>query len=258
MDIPFYYAQKIAGLIKSIIPECNVEIVNSGILRVNGQIMPLDNLYKSYKLDEDEDILNSEHHNLQNYLRDIVHLDINILENLQNHIDNIYPRICTKKYIKNTGIEIVHNTLCKNIVVYYVIDMPSMMVSVDLQRSIKWGLSIEDLDSISKANLQRESSYFQPSFIRSEYGGTLCKMSFLDHYTSSRLVLPGLHDSLSGFLGDDFYAAAPSKDVLWCFSKYSDKMINEIKEQVNEKYIKNPYPITDKLFTISEEGISIN
>ena len=100
--------------------------------------------------------------------------------------------------------------------------------------------------------------YFQPSFIRSEYGGTLCKMSFLDHYTSSRLVLPGLHDSLSGFLGDDFYAAAPSKDVLWCFSKYSDKMINEIKEQVNEKYIKNPYPITDKLFTISEEGISIN
>lgn len=255
-NIPKDYAKKIANLIHMIMPESSVEIVNDTTISVNNKNMSLYGLYQSFKLDEDENIYFENNKEILNsYLNNILNFEEKT-KSLKDNIRNIYPRICNKSYISNIEY-IPHSVIAEDIICFYAIDLPTSCVSISLENTIEAGFSLEELHNISISNIRRESIGIQPVYSRSVYGGTICTLSFPDYYISSRIILPELYDMVSPFLGGDFNLSIPNKDSLICFSKNSEKMVEDLKIKISSIYNTKMYPITDKIIHVTEQGMSI-
>ena len=77
-----------------------------------------------------------------------------------------------------------------------------------------------------------------------------------DAYDSSRLLLPTLHQKLAGLLGSPFLGGIPNRDFLICFRADVPELLSRMAGQIAEDFRQMPYPITEKLFLVTADGVA--
>lgn len=65
-----------------------------------------------------------------------------------------------------------------------------------------------------------------------------------------------LYERLAPELDGDFYVALPARDMFIAVSFAPDEFVDRIRQRVQNDYKRMPYPITDDLFVVTQDGIA--
>jgi len=169
----------------------------------------------------------------------------------------IMPRIQPLSIFEHLDREqVAHIPFVNETVVVFVLDMPQMTVSITIEQMLRWGLQMEDLDTISRENLDMYAPDLQIQFVDSSEGGRAAIVSRQDGYDAARLLLDSLHQRLAPELHGDFYVAAPARDMFLALSCDPDDFVHRLHDRVQREYRRLPYPITDSLFVVTQDGVA--
>ncbi|MBM4101064.1 MAG: DUF1444 family protein [Phycisphaerae bacterium] len=169
----------------------------------------------------------------------------------------IMPRIQPESIFEGVSREtIAHMPWVNGTVVVFVLDMPEMTVSISTEQMVRWGVSVDELESVARTNLAVHTPELQAQVITSHDGGRAALLSLKDGYDAARLLLTKLHDRLSRELRGDFYVATPARDVFIALSYGPGPFIDRVRTRVARDFSRLPYPITSELFIVTRDGIA--
>jgi uncharacterized protein YtpQ (UPF0354 family) len=169
----------------------------------------------------------------------------------------IMPRIQPESIFENLSREqVAHVPWVNDTVIVFVIDLPNMTVSVTTEQMLKWGSSPEELERLARENLLEYTPSLEFRSMDSEEGGRAVLLAMQDGYDASRLLVKGIYESLAPRLGGDFYVAAPSRDMFMALTRDPGPFVERVQERVENDYRRLPYPITDRLFYVTRDGVA--
>jgi uncharacterized protein YtpQ (UPF0354 family) len=167
------------------------------------------------------------------------------------------PRIQPETIFEGVSREtIAHMPWVNGTVVVFVLDMPEMTVSISTEQMVRWGVSVDELESVARTNLSAHTPELQAQVITSHDGGRAALLSLKDGYDAARLLLTKLHDRLARELRGDFYVATPARDVFIALSYGPGPFIDRVRTRVARDFSRLPYPITSELFIVTRDGIA--
>ena len=141
-------------------------------------------------------------------------------------------------------------------VVVFVLDMPQMTVSITVEQMLRWGLQVDDLDTISRENLHTYAPDLEIQIVDSAEGGRAAIVARQDGYDAARLLLGSLHSRLAPQLHGDFYVATPARDMFLAMTCDPDDFVDRLRERVQMEFKRMPYPITNELFVVTRDGVA--
>lgn len=169
----------------------------------------------------------------------------------------IMPRIQPESIFRHLDREqVAHSPFVNGTVVVYVIDLPSMTVSITTEQVIRWGLDSEQLEKLARRNLARSTPELPVQLVSSAEGGKAAIVSRQDGYDAARLLLGTLHRHLAPRLGGDFFVATPSRDMFVAFTCEPKPFVERVRTRVAQDYRRLPYPITEALFLVTMDGVA--
>ncbi|GAB4517984.1 MAG: DUF1444 family protein [Phycisphaerales bacterium] len=251
---PEAFAEQVLILLNRLKPELNAELTGPTELVVDGRRLDLDNLMRLVKTDHDRGL-----EIVEQYLDHLFDDDTFAAAMLPWDVAKakIMPRIQPSTIFEHLCREqVAHVPWVNNTVIVFVIDLPHMTVSVTTEQMMRWGVTPDELDLIARANLDHATPHFELRSLESEDGGQAMLLTFQDGYDASRLLIDGLHATLAPELGETFYAAAPSRDMLLAFSGVPQEFVDRICEKIREDFQRLPYPITPELFVVCRDGVA--
>jgi len=251
---PEAFARHVAELLRRRRPEFDVAQTGPRELVVNGRRLDLENLIRLVATDEDrgQEIV-------EQYLDHLFDDDSVAATALPWELarPKIMPRIQPLSIFEHLSEEMVaHVPYVNDTVIVFVIDMPYMTVSVTTEQMIKWNLEPDDLDDVARANLVRYTPDLEFRPLESAEGGKAFVLSLQDGYDASRLLLDRLFDRLAPELGGDFLVACPSRDMFLAISPDPGDFVDRLRERVHADFERLPYPITDRLFYVTRDGVA--
>jgi uncharacterized protein YtpQ (UPF0354 family) len=140
--------------------------------------------------------------------------------------------------------------------VVFVTDLPNMTISITTEQVVRWGLSVDELDEIARANLNIYAQDLDVQCIESKEGGRAAILGNHDGYDAARLLLGDLHDRLKEHLGQEFYVATPARDMFVALSTDPEPFVNRLHTRVEQDYKRLPYPITSDFFLVTRDGVA--
>jgi uncharacterized protein YtpQ (UPF0354 family) len=152
--------------------------------------------------------------------------------------------------------QVAHTPWVNDTAIVYVIDLPRMTVSITLEQVIRWGLDIDEIEQLARANLSKYTPSVEVRLIESEEGGRVAILSVQDGYDAARLLMDSLHGRLAPKLRGDFYVAAPARDIFLAVSQGPDGFLKRVQGRVNRDFRRLPYPITKDFFVVTQDGIA--
>ncbi len=251
---PEAFARQVADLLRQRRPEFDVAQTGPRELIVNGRRLDLENLLRLVATDTDRG-----REIVEQYLDHLFDDDSVAASALPWELakPKIMPRIQPVSIFDHLSEEMVaHVPYVNDTVVVFVIDMPYMTVSVTTEQMIKWDLEPEDLDDVSRENLLRYTPDLEFRPLESSEGGRAVVLSLQDGYDASRLLLDRLFDRLAPELGGDFLVACPSRDMFLAISADPGDFVDRLRERVHADFERLPYPITDRLFYVTRDGVA--
>ncbi len=251
---PEAFAEQVLFLLHRLKPELNAELTGPTELVVDGRRLDLDNLMRLVKTDFDRGL-----EIVEQYLDHLFDDDTFAAAALPWDLakTKIMPRIQPESIFDHLCREqVAHVPWVNNTVIVFVIDLPNMTVSVTTEQLMRWGVTPEDLDLIARTNLDEATPHFELRSLEAEDGGQAMLLTFQDGYDASRLLIDGLHATLAPELGESFYAAAPSRDMLLAFSGVPAEFVDRICDKIREDFQRLPYPITPELFVVCRDGVA--
>jgi hypothetical protein len=114
----------------------------------------------------------------------------------------------------------------------------------------------EELEDISRRNLDKYVPELSVQIVESREGGKAAIVSEQDGYDAARLLLTGLHRRLGPQLGGDFFVATPARDMFIAFTGGPDPFLRRLTGRVSQDFRRLPYPITDQLFFVTRDGVA--
>lgn len=142
-------------------------------------------------------------------------------------------------------------------VTVYVLDRGGSYSLVRFIDVVEWRVDAEAVHQAAIENLTQRSTGVRVQALTDDEGNIVAAIFHQgDSYDSSRLLLPGLHENLRSVLGSPFLAGVPNRDFLICFRAGVDDLLENIGNQVAEDFGRMPYPITDRLFLVTPDGIA--
>ena len=169
----------------------------------------------------------------------------------------IMPRLQHESIFERLDpMQVAHMPWVNGTVIVYVIDLPRVTVSITTEQLVRWGIGIEEIDELARANLSRYQPELEVKLIESEDGGRAAVMSAQDGYDAARLLLSGFHERLAPQLRGDFFVATPARDVLVAMSADPQPFVDRIRQRIKRDYRRLPYPITSDLFVVTRDGIA--
>jgi len=169
----------------------------------------------------------------------------------------IMPRIQPDSLFEHLDREqVAHTPWVNGTSIVYVIDLPRMTVSITLEQVIRWGLDLDEVEQIARANLSQYTSSVEVRLIESEEGGRVAILSVQDGYDAARLLMDSLHVRLAPKLHGDFYVAAPARDIFLAVSQGPGGFLKRVQSRVDRDFQRLPYPITKDLFVVTQDGIA--
>ncbi|MAY74318.1 MAG: hypothetical protein CMJ31_06250 [Phycisphaerae bacterium] len=251
---PQAFAERVANLLRTMKPECEVCLSNPRELLVNGRRLDLDNLFRMVASEPDrgEEIVG-------HFLDQL--LDGEALTAQELPIDfarsRIMPRIQPVSIFDHLSEELVaHVPFVNDTVVVFVIDLPHMTVSITTEQLMRWDLDTESVEAIARDNLSNYTADLEMQVIESREGGRAIIIGEQDGYDAARLLLGSLHTRLAPRLGGNFFVATPARDMFIAMSEGPGEFVDRLRGRVEQDYRRMPYPITKELFYVCRDGVA--
>ncbi len=253
-DEPAAFADQVASMLASLHPDFDLQRMGPLELVVNGRRLDLENLRRLVRQAPDRGV-----EIVAQYLDHLFETDPAMAATFPYEIARqmVMPRIHHVSIFERLSAEMVaHVPFVNDTVILFVIDLPNMTVSITTEQMVRWGVDSDDLDIVARENLAAHSSEMDIRFVESKEGGRAALVTHRDGYDASRLLLPNLYESLAPELGGDFLVAAPARDMFVAISRDPDPFVRRLAGRVAENYRTMPYPITEKLFFVTRDGVA--
>lgn len=176
------------------------------------------------------------------------------VEHLDEVREKIYPFIRPDSFAVDGG-RLTRSEWLANLNIAYVIHISRgfrYITDDDLER---WGLELHDLHQLAMSNLSQLPIPNAPSDVPA---GSLpfVMVATRDNMEASRLLSPQLYEHFAEVLGGPFIAAIPSRDALILFPNHKE-MRRSLQQTVRKDFEQTAYPITDRLFLVTPDGITL-
>lgn len=250
---PEAFAEAVASMLRKLQPEYAIDLVGPRELLVNGRRLDLENLYRmvNHEPVRGQEIV--EHYLDQLFAGDTMQL-VNM--SLDFARPRIMPRIQPVSIFRHLAREqVAHVPFVNNTVIVFVTDLPQMTVSITTEQLVRWNLAPEELDEISRENLDAYAPELEIQVVESKEGGKAAIMSQHDGYDAARLLLSGLHERLAAQLGGNFYVATPARDMFVALSAGPDPFVRRLRLRVEHDFKRLPYPISPDFFYVTRDGV---
>lgn len=223
-------------------------------VRVNGQVVRLEDLYRLTLLNPKE--------TKQNIERWVVEL-LRATEGTPDRAggfeelkDRIYPMILSDPVAQTSHRQTLTSPLLPGLKIAYAIDSDRTIAYIPRSQFKLWNVPLDDLHEAAIENLVKRSQEMAAQAAQDEDG----QINFIlfqsgDGYDASRILLPTLHERLREHLGSPFAAAIPNRDILLCFRNDAET-VQRVKAQVEEDYRRMPHQVSDQLFLVTADGIA--
>ena len=251
---PEAFGERVARILTQQFPDRAVELAGPLDLILNGKHLGLDNLYRMVQHQPDQGL-----EIVENYIERLIEGDALSAMPLPLSVakPRIMPRIQPLSIFEHLDREqVAHVPFVNDTVIVFVMDMPQMTVSITVEQLVRWGLQSEDLDVIARENLARYAPDLQIQLVDSNEGGRAAIVARQDGYDAARLLLGKLHHRLAPELHGDFYVATPSRDMFLALSCDPDEFVDRLRKRVAIDYKRLPYPITNRLFVVTRDGVA--
>jgi len=251
---PEAFGEQVARILERQFPDHGAELAGPMELIINGKRLGLENLYRMVLFDPERGV-----EIVENYLEHLIEGDTLTSSPLPLSVakPRIMPRIQPVAIFEHLDREnVAHMEFVNGTVIVYVIDMPHLTVSITTEQMIQWGLQIDDLDTIARENLNKYAPDLQIQLVESFEGGRAAIVAKQDGYDAARLLLGSLYDRLAPELNGDFYVALPARDMFIAVSFAPDEFVNRIRQRIRSDFRRMPYPISDSLFIVTQDGIA--
>lgn len=251
---PQAFTEFVAGLIRKIQPKFDVDVGGERELVVNGRRLDLENLYRmvSHEPGRGREIV--DHYLDQLFSGEAMQLMAMSLDFARTRI---MPRIQPESIFEHLNREqVAHVPYVNGTAVVFVTDLPNMTISITTEQVVRWGLSVDELDEIARANLNIYAQDLDVQCIESKEGGRAAILGNHDGYDAARLLLGDLHDRLKEHLGQEFYVATPARDMFVALSTDPEPFVNRLHTRVEQDYKRLPYPITSDFFLVTRDGVA--
>jgi hypothetical protein len=220
-------------------------------MRVNGHVASLENIYRIAQIRPDE----SAHH-IDRWIVELLRAGEGMPDQggtLDELRDRILPMVLPEIAPGNAAVS---QSVVEGLNVAYAIDNDRTIAYIPRSHFETWDISVDDLHQIALKNLMTKSEALEAQVAQDEEGQvSLILFQKLDGYDASRLLLPTLHEKLSGYLGSPFVAGVPNRDILLCF-RNTPQTIANLKKQIADDFRSMPHQVTDHLFLVTPDGIA--
>ncbi|MBN8646211.1 MAG: DUF1444 family protein [Planctomycetes bacterium] len=251
---PEAFAEKVLELLHRLKPQIDARLTGPQELVVNGRRLDLENLHRLVNADTERGVEIVEQY--LDHLFDEETLGVAAMP-WDIAKTRIMPRIQPNTIFKHLSEEMVaHIPWVNETSVVFVIDMPHMTVSVTTEQMVRWGMTPEELEEVARANLERYTPELEFRAMESQEGGRAMVLALQDGYDASRLLLSHLFEALAPRLGGDFLVATPSRDMFLAMSPNPMDFVKKVQGRVNHDYLRLPYPITNRLFYVTRDGVA--
>jgi uncharacterized protein YtpQ (UPF0354 family) len=251
---PEAFGEHVARILRTQYPDRTVELAGPLDLVLNGKHLGLENLYRMVLHEPDR-----ARELVENYLARLIEGDAMSSAPLPLSVakPRIMPRIQPVSIFQHLDREqVAHVPFVNDTVIVFVLDMPQMTVSITIEQMMRWGLQVDDLDTIARHNLDTYAPDLSIQLVDSQEGGRAAIVSRQDGYDAARLLLHSLHDRLAPQLHGDFYVAAPARDLFLAMTCDPPAFVNRLRQRVMREYRRLPYPITSELFVVTRDGVA--
>ncbi|MDT7896867.1 MAG: DUF1444 family protein [Armatimonadota bacterium] len=168
----------------------------------------------------------------------------------------IMPQLKTTEWMTSPTMgQVAFRRWVEPLVITYVIDDGKYMRFIPRDWLEVWGLSINRLHELAIKNLVRFKSKFQMVALSDGQRVKGIVIAKGDSYDAARLLLPDFYAQVSQLLGREFLVAVPSRDCLMAFCDDDPQFLAGILRQVREDARHDPYPLTDKIFRYTPDGL---
>lgn len=251
---PEAFCETVQTLLARLCPSRKVELVGTFEMLIDGRHLALENLYRMVLNDPDRGV-----EIVEQFLDHL--MEGEEAANLPLPFDlarpRIMPRIQPESIFQHLDSQlVVHQPFVNDTVVLYVIDMPHLTVSITVEQMLKWGTEVEEIDALARRNLAAYSEELKLRIIEAGNGGRAAVFQENDGYDASRLLLGSLHGRLAPVLGSNFLVAAPARDAFLAVTADPEEFALRIHQRVEIDYKRLPYPITDRFFLVTMDGIA--
>jgi len=251
---PEAFAEQVAQMLRRQHPDFDVSLTGPRELIVNGRRLDLENLLRLVATDDERGV-----EIVEQYLDHLFDEDSISATSMPWDLarNRIMPRIQPDSIFQHLSEEMVaHVPYVNGTIIVFVIDMPYMTVSVTTEQMVRWGITADELDEVARYNLERYSPELEFKPLESDEGGRAMVLSLQDGYDASRLLLHDLFPRLAPDLGGDFLVACPSRDMFLALTPDPELFVDRVREKVIRDYTRLPYPITDRLFYVTRDGVA--
>jgi uncharacterized protein YtpQ (UPF0354 family) len=129
--------------------------------------------------------------------------------------------------------------------VIYGVQRPDSFTVVTKDDLKRWGRSVEELDGVAIANLEKETNAKQKLLCEPSGGQKLCGWASGDGYDATRMLVPGLRRQIADALGGPAVYAVPLESVFVALARnYADV----IKNTVLQQFTTGENPLSPELF----------
>lgn len=251
---PEAFCEAVLTLLNRLSPSRHVELVGTFEMLIDGRHLALENLYRMVLNDPDRGV-----EIVEQFLDHLMEGEeaANVLLPFDLAKPRIMPRIQPESIFQHLDSQlVVHQPFVNETVVLYVIDMPHLTVSITVEQMLKWGADVEEIDSLARRNLAAYSEELKLRIIEASSGGRAAVFQENDGYDASRLLLGSLHGRLAPVLGPNFLVAAPARDAFLAVTSNPEEFAQRVHQRVEIDYKRLPYPITDRFFLVTMDGIA--
>ena len=251
---PKRFGEQVAEIFRRHYPAHAVELVAPLDIVVEGKHVGLENLYRMALRDPDRGM-----EIVENHVDRLIEADTGRPEQVPLSVakTRIMPRIQPVTIFEHLDEDqVAHIPFVNDTVIVFVQDLPQMTLSIRVEQMRGWGLGLDELDNIARKNLDAYENLVDFKFVDSPEGGRAAIIAQQDGYDAARLLLGSLHARLAPELGGDFYVATPARDMFLALTFGPDEFIERMHKRVRSEFNRLPYPITDRLFVVTRDGVA--
>ena len=251
---PEAFGEQVVRILRRQFPDREVELSGPLSMILNGRHLGLENLYRMVQYEPSRGL-----EIVESYLQRLMEGDALSAVPMPFEIagPRIMPRIQPVSVFDHLDREqVAHSSYVNGTVIVYVLDLPQMTVSLTVEQLLRWGVSVEDVETLARKNLAAYAPDLEIQLVDSTEGGRAAIVARQDGYDAARLLLGSLHRRLAPELRGDFYVATPARDMFLALSCSPAEFVHRIHDRVQQDYRRLPYPITADFFLVTRDGVA--
>jgi len=251
---PEAFCEQVVKILRRHFPDREVKLAGPMDLYLDSRHLGLNNLYRMVLIDIERGV-----EIVEDFLEQL--LDDDDLSQIPLPLSmaqaRIMPRIQPLSIFEKLDQEqVAYQPFVNETAILYVIDMPRMTVSITIEQMLRWGITVDDLDTIARENLAKYQPNLQVQIVDDQNGGRAAIFNMQDGYDAARLLLSSLWRRLAPEFKGNFYVAAPARDSFVAISCGPDSFVKKLQKRVERNYKRMPYPISSDLFLVTQDGVA--